>query len=342
VLTFKSFIKENAGDSNMDKPFNPLSIGDLRKDENRVLTFINKVRDGETFATVKVGEVTIYKQQLDDITKFMNADGKFPANRTVMMVDTSKGKLKIPNDFLKTGDFGGKGAGSGTSKEAIALKLFNDNLNTILQKQGLSQIKLRINRRVVDCAIMEKTTGNYNGKDPKSDMTIKDINGKPVAYISHKAGSSAKDYQQYGGVSDLALPTAYRGNAFIKKFMQDVNVLRPDGLKSGDSFYRTVTDPKLVKIMMYGPQFGSSASINNVDEFHLGNMSLKGSGDGPYEIISNHKGSNGDMPKGQFEAVLFIRFQDRRGDARAGGEVVKNARVGIFPIAKISSTTKKI
>lgn len=326
----------------MVKLFKPLGIDDLRKDENRVLTFIKKIRNGESFATVKAGEVTIYKQQLDDVTKFMNADGKFPAKRTSMLVDTSKGKLKIPNDFLKTGDFGGLGVGSGTTKETIARNNFNDNLSVILQKQGLSQIKLKINGRVVNCAIMEKTIGDYNGKDPKADMTIKDINGKPVAYISHKAGSSAKDYQQYGGVSELALPQKYRGNPFIKKFMQDVNALRPNGLKSGDSFYRTVTDPNLVKIMMYGPEYGGQPTINNVDEFHLGNMSLKGSGAGPYEIVSIHKGSNGDMPKGQFEAVLFIRFQDRRGDARAGGEVVKNARVGIFPIAKISSTTKKI
>ena len=126
--------------------------------------------------------------------------------------------------------------------------------------------------------------------------------------------------------------------------MQDVRALRPMGLKSGDSFYRPIpsSDDKLIKIMMYGPEFGNSPSINNVDEFHLGNMDLKGRASGPYEIISNHKGTNGQMPDGQFEAVLFIRFQGSRGDARAAGEVVKNARVGVFPIAKISSTTKKI
>lgn len=94
--------------------------------------------------------------------------------------------------------------------------------------------------------------------------------------------------------------------------------------------------------MMYGPEFGKSPSISNVDEFHLGNMTLKGSGEGPYVIESAHKGTNGYIPTGQFEAVLFIRFQASRGDARAAGEIVKNARVGVFPKAKISSTTKKI
>ena len=173
-------------------------------------------------------------------------------------------------------------------------------------------------------------------------MTIKDITGKAVAFISHKAGRTAKDYQQYGGVSDKALPSTYTNKKFIKKFMQDVNKLRPDGLNSGNSFYRTITDKKLIQIMMYGPEFGLPASIHNIDEFHLGNMNLKGRGKGPYNITSVHKGDNGYIPKDQFEAVLFIRFQNNRGDARAAGEIVKNARIGVFPKAKISSTTNKI
>jgi hypothetical protein len=169
-----------------------------------------------------------------------------------------------------------------------------------------------------------------------------DDKGKPVAFISHKAGSTAKHYQQYGGLSDKALPTKYRNNKDIKQFMQDVAKERPDGLKSGDSFYRPIRDKNLIAMMMYGPEYGKGPTISNVDEFHLGNMILKGKGEGPYTITSNHKGTNGEIPKGQFEAVLFIRFQARRGDARSAGETVKNARVGVFPIAKISSTTKKI
>lgn len=326
-------------------PFNPLSIDDLRKDQTRCEIFIKKVKDGDTFGTVKYGEVTIAKKELNKVKLFMTADGgKLPEKRSFIIVQTNKGNLKIPNDFLKTGDFGGRGAGSGVSAETSAMQFFNQNLNSILKKEGISQIKLKINGRTVWCACMQKTEGKYNGKEPKSDMTIVDATGKPVAYISHKAGKSAKDYQQYGGVSDAALPESYKGNPAIKKFMQAVQKLRPSGLKSGDSFYRKLTDDNLIKIMMYGPEYGvgKKPSISNVDEFHLGDMKLMGSGSGPYVIQSNHKGVNGEVPDGEFEAVLFIRYQANRGDARAAGEVVKNARVGIFPLAKISTTTKKI
>jgi hypothetical protein len=338
MLRFKNFLLE----FKMKNPFNPLKITDLRKDENRVLTFLRKIKEKEPFATVRQGDVTIPVSEYDEVKLFMNADGRFPKGGTNMMVQTSKGKLKIPGDFLKTGDFGGRGAGSGTNAETLAMNYFNENLNKILQREGVPQIKLKINGRTVMCAAMVKTEGKFQGYEPKSDMTIVDDRGNPVAYISHKAGRSAKDYQQYGGLSDKALPTKYRNNPAVKKFMQDVNRMRPEGLQSGDSFYRPIKDQQLVKMMMYGPLYGGKPSISNVDEFHLGNMNLKGSGEGPYTIESIHKGTNGEMPDGQFEAVFFIRFQARRGDARAAGEVVKNARVGVFPLAKISGTTKKI
>ena len=341
MLRFKSFLLERA----MVNPFNPLKITDLRKDDNRVLMFLKKIKENEPFATVTKGEVKIPTSQYDEVETFMKADGTVPARGSNMTVSTSNGNLVIPKDFLKTGDFGGRGAGSGTNAETLAMNNFNESLNAILKKEGVPQITLRINGRTVKCAQMVKTEGKYQGYEPKSDMTITDIKGNPTAYISHKAGRTAKDYQQYGGLSDKALPTKMRGNAAVKKFMQDINKERPEGLKSGDSFYRPLTGPadsKLIYMMMYGPEYGGRPGISNVDEFHLGNMSLSGRGEGPYTIESNHKGTNGDLPTGEFEGVLFIRFQARRGDARAAGEVVKNARVGVFPMAKISRTTKKI
>lgn len=337
MLRFREYLKEDK----VKAIFNPLKITDLRKDENRVLNFIKKVEQGLPFSTVSNGnEVIIDKSELDNVKTFMTADGgKFPNNNTNLKVSTNKGSMTIPKDFLKTGDFGGKGQGSGTSAESMAMDYFNEGLNKILVKEGISHIKLKINGRVVNCAMMVKTEGKYQGREPKSDMTIVDENGKPQAYISHKAGKSAKDYQQYGGLSY----SQYNNNKDIKDFMNEVLRLRPDGLKSGDSFYRSVTDKVLIAEAMFGPEFTSKKpSISNVDEFHLGNMNLKGRGQGPYTIESVHKGTNGEIPNGQYEAVFFIRFQARRGDARAGGVVVKNARAGIFPIAKISGTSKKI
>ena len=318
--------------------FNPLKISDLRKDENRVLNFISKVEEGSPFATVSKGEVIIEKNEIYKVKLFMQADGKFPKSGSKEKVKTNKGVLTIPGDFLKTGEFGGKGQGSGTSAETMALNYFNKNLNELLSKLKVSEIDLKINGRIVKCAQMVKTEGKYQGREPKSDMTIVDSKGKPQAYISHKAGRSAKDYQQYGGLSY----SQYSSNKDIQSFMTAVKNENPNGLSSGQSYYRDVSDKLLIREAMYGPEYKNRMpSISNVDEFHLGNMDLVKSGN-YYVIDSVHKGTNGDIPTGSYKAVFFIRFQANRGDAKAGGVVVKKARVGIFPLAKISGTSKEI
>jgi len=316
--------------------FKTLSIPDFKKDRNRVLTFVEKVKKGEKFSTVK-GEAIISEAHLNYVEFFMTVDSGYPKNGTSTMVQTSKGELKIPGDFYKTGEFGGRGVGSGVAAETLAMNYFNNNLNAILQKHSCSYIKLRINNRTVKCAAMVKTEGSYAGREPKSDMSIIDDKGTPVAFISHKAGRTAKDYQQYGG---LSYPQ-YQSKASVQDFMDAVIDITGGGeLVSGQSFYRPIKDYLLVREAMYGPKFNQRIpDISNVDEFHLGNMELRGSGKGPYTIESVHKGTNGEIPKGEFQAVFFARFQGSRGDARAGGRVLKKARVGIFPIAKISSTS---
>lgn len=319
--------------------FNPLSISDLRKDQNRGLAFINKVKQGDVFSTVSKGEVTIPKDQLNLVEFFMTVDNGYPKPGTSTPVMTSKGELTIPKDFLKTGEFGGRGAGSGTSAETMAMNYFNDNLNAILTRLKTSYINLRINGRTVKCAAMVKTEGKYQGREPKSDMTIVDNKGVPVAFISHKAGRSAKDYQQYGGLSYAQ----YQSNRDIQGFMDTVIEMTGGELSTGQSYYRPIKDNKLIREAMYGPEYSRhTPSISNVDEFHLGNMDLRGSGKGPYRIESVHKGTNGEVPGGEFQAVFFARFQGSRGDARAGGRVLKKARVGIFPLAKISGTSVKV
>ena len=198
--------------------FNPLSIPDLKKDQNRVIAFIDKVKKGEVFATVNNGEVIIPKDQLNLVEFFMTVDNGYPKSGTSTPVKTNKGELTIPKDFLKTGEFGGRGAGSGTSAETMAMNYFNDNLNNKLTQLKRSFLNLSINGRTVQCAAMVKTEGKYQGREPKSDMTIVDHKGNPVAFISHKAGRSAKDYQQYGGLSYAQ----YQNNSDIQGFMDDV------------------------------------------------------------------------------------------------------------------------
>ena len=85
------------------------------------------------FITVKRGDFIIPRKFADEVKSFMTAGekGRFPVKGSSMMV----AGLKIPGDFLKTGEFGGRGQGSGTNAEVQAMNYFNDNLNKILKRK---------------------------------------------------------------------------------------------------------------------------------------------------------------------------------------------------------------
>ena len=110
--------------------FVKLDNSDFNKDENRGITFLAKIKEGSKFATVNNGDVTIPKDLHDDVMLYLQAkDGKYPNRGSSIIIQTSNGKLKIPNDFIKTGEFGGRGVGSGTKAETKAMDDFNDKLN---------------------------------------------------------------------------------------------------------------------------------------------------------------------------------------------------------------------
>lgn len=324
MISFKRFLMEN---------FIQLKHVDLTKRGGaRVSVFLQKVQDGDAFTTTK-GAVVLDKSQYNSLKDAMYEKG-FSA--------TLKGKLgrkliqvKYPHDFLKTPEFGGKGAGAGVAAENAELRLFTRELENVFAREKERLIKLRIGGRTVMCTGIISTP-NPGGRDPKADFSIVGEDGKTqVAWISHKAGRTASDFQQYGGLSD----NVFKTNDEVKKFMQDVAKEAPDGLQSGQSFMRVAKDARVINQSIYGTGYGGARGINNVDEFHQGNMRLKKSGS-IYKITSTHEGKNGDKLDGDYTPIYYIRYDAR--PANAAGVQVKNGRVGVFPRKKAASTVKEI
>lgn len=326
MMSFKNYLKESV--------FNPLKHNDLTKNPARIEVFLQKIKDGEPFMTTK-GMFVVDKKHYDDLKTAMPGKGL----RTILSgkLDNKIARLTYPGDFLKTAEFGGKGKGSGVAAEDAELRSFTNKLNDILAKEG-GAIKLDIGGRTVECAGIISTP-NPGGRDPKSDFSIVNSKGDQVAWISHKAGTKASSFQQYGGLSDKVFST----NKEVKKFMEDVKkIVGDEGMKSGQSFKRKCKNKDVICKSVYGTQFTGAKGnrgINNVDEFHLGTMKLAKKGR-KYTITSLHKGLNGDIPDGDFACIYFIRYNRRRGTA--AGVTVENSRVGIFAAAKAVSTTKEI
>lgn len=328
MLKFKAFLSEKRNMSNTE--FNPLQHSDIKKNTARVALFLSKIKDNEEFLTVRNGLVKISKTEYDDFVQ------GFKTNGFSKLVKTNKGNIQYPGGFLKSGEFGGKGKGSGTRAEDAALKNVQKELMKVLAVEKQPFIKLKIGSRTVECAAIETTDGT-GGRAPKSDFTVKDTQGNDVAHISHKDGTRAKDFQQYGGVTDIP------DNDEIKKFVEDVIAKHPDGLSSGVTYYRPIKSTEIIMKAIFGINYKMrKVDKNNVDEFHQGNMTFKKVRGSIYEIESSHKGKKGDLPVNGsgYEAVLHARYQGPNG--KYGNLVLNHSRLVIFPKGSIPGTSKEI
>ena len=328
MLSFKQFLGEK---------YVALKHSDLTKRGGaRTQVFIQKVKDGEPFMTNK-GAVVIDKGELPNIEKGMDTRG-YRDNLKAKTTDNKPTSVSYSREFLKTPEFGGKGAGFGTAAEDAHLAAFVKELETVFVAENQPIINLVINGRTVECAGIISTP-QRGRRAPKSDFSIVNSKKEEVAFLSHKAGKKPSDFQQYGGLS----ADAFSGNEEVIQFMKDLKAKFPDGLDRGQSAFRLVQDNSVINMSVYGVDYGGAPGHENVDEFHQGFMKLKKKpGNATYEITSTHKGQNGgDIEGTGYEAIYYARYTGDRG-ANVAGEFINNARIGVFPRANAARTATEI
>lgn len=313
--------------------YKQLGHNDLTKNPTRIEIFLQKIKDSSPFVTTK-GSFVIDKSEFESLATDMLKKG---LNRPIKgKINGASTSVRYPSEFFKTSEFGGKGIGSGTAAEDAELVSMKKKLQEVFDAEGASVITLKIGKRTVECASVISTP-NPGSRAPKSDFSIIDPKGNQVGWISHKAGNKASSFQQYGGLADKA----FSNNAEVKKFMNDVlGHVGKRGLVSGESYYRPVHDKDIITMSIYGTDYGKSAGINNVDEFHLGTIKFVKEKKGVYSLTSLHKDVNGDIPSGDFACIYFIRYNAR--NATAAGITINYSRVGVFANAKKASTSKLI
>lgn len=309
MLRFKTFLQERA-------MYNPLKHNDLMRRAGRLDVFLNKIKDGDFFLTTK-GAVKITKPSAEDLEAEMQSKGY----SKMMQGVTDKGKrvsLKYPNEFLKSPEFGGRGAGSGTSAEDAALSNFRRELNMVMQQTGMPYVSIQVAGRVVNAVDVQSTPGT-----PKSDFHLVDMNGEEVAWISHKDGRTAKDFQQWGGLTELSKLNP--NHPEIKSYLDAVRNDAPNGLDGSKSYARVLKDKKLKMQAVYGIDYGKKPGRQNVDILLQGAIKLRKKGKN-YVMTSNHTMENGTMPSGGYTPQFFARYI---GDRNNFG--IKNSRFMVAP-----------
>ena len=294
-------IKLEVGSSSKDVRIQPIGVFDATKFsqtlEDAGLTVIDVVRPGEEGST----------------------SGQL---RTYIVQDENKNEYSVVL---------GKGKGFGTVDEDLVLNNLEDQVKALLLQNDVEYITIDINGYSQKIDNIKTTTGT-----PKSDFNFT-YKGKPVLFISHKAGKRASDYQQYGGITCKSGEDICKHEE-VEEFVAQIKDMYRDGMPPGKSLWKKIRDPELKKLSLYGENYGKEYGINNVNGLYQGNITIDPLSDDVYKLEAHHILYNGDIPEGSYEPVLYARYSGSRG----GNHGIKDLRTAILPLAKVSKNTQDI
>lgn len=313
-----------------------LSLSEIKKRPGRIETLVFKLVDGSAFELTgskmfKANSLRVYdKKALMVFTPKKKDDKEFKSaidflNKkatTSHKIFISDGKKEEPlSALVKNHEFGGKGAGGSLQAEDAAIKQTKEAIEKAI-KENKGPIAIKCGNKVYNNIVgVEKTNGT-----PKSDFHLIDDTGKAVIWVSHKDGSRAKDFQQWGGISERKEPKIFKHKE-TQKFIEDLKRVYPDGLPPATTLYRHIKDNNLKMLSVYGNEYGLKLSEQNVSILLQGPVGLKKNGKN-YLLTSNHVHYNGDSVDGDgYDPVLMAIFKGDRSDAG-----VKGTRIVISPV----------
>lgn len=299
---------------NIEGGFNPLSFGDLKK-SNRLKTLNNKIKSGDPFLLTSDELVVLLYDNPEYEELFSNADiiglsniGKGKINNFPFFVDKNDRQYVI-NDLIKDKTFGGKGTGSGTKKEDIAL---NDIASKIKE---LGPINIIIGNKIyenIDNVVSVPKT-------PKADFTL-NSGSTPLIFISYKDGSKPTDFQQYSGFKGL---TEYDE---VQKFIDDVKEKTGGEMQSNQRFSRKINNNEIKLKSIYGLfQSTDNFNENNCQILLQGMIILESIKDNTYKLDSNYTLVNPSLPDGDYDPYFVVTFRNNRNNLG-----LLNGRFGIY------------
>lgn len=213
------------------------------------------------------------------------------------------------------------GRTGGLDVEAAAISDLEDAvMQAIMMTGGPITIKLK-SRTVRNVVGVEKTAGT-----PKSDFHLIDLGGKAVVHISHKKGSTPKDFQQWGGITEKQIAD----HPEVKYFEKQVNIIYPGGvMPNGQSAFMRIKDNDLKMMSVYGVNYAKNGlDENKVDVLIQGDPGLKYISEGTYSLTATgHIHYLPETMTGGFEPVLAIIY---KGDRSQLG--LRGGRASIYPM----------
>lgn len=269
----------------------------------RVPIVIQKIQSGSPFkikTTQGVEDVVIDPAEAERFAAWAQS----PSKPKLKLKTAEEPPREIPlGSIVKTAEFGGEDSGKRVAIENLQIDGLAKELEAIKQQTGKASVKLKVGKRIVDAASFAKTPETVNGRAPKSDMTVYDVNGHAVAWVSLKADN----FKKYGGWNHLTnLPEIAEWLAKVKQETGGV-------FQSGQSFgFHPSNDVK--NLVVFGKNFFSGQpGISNVDVVLAGFPKIAKAGRS-YALTAQQVFANGDTPTGNYEPYLVLRYMLDRPD----------------------------
>lgn len=191
--------------------------------------------------------------------------------------------------------------------EADFINSFNSQLDEIITKENLPGLDLTIgNKSLSNIVGVNKVQGTV-----KADLAFVSLqNGKlvEVAWCSHKMGSTAKDFGQWGGVTHFPKGRFTELDEFVDYMKQVVGINKfYDLSKMGPTTFGVdVSDVNLEMQSVYGKHYGRSEGPSNCTAVLQGNPTITKFGSTYKLNMSAHIHMNGTRMSGEFEPVLML------------------------------------
>jgi len=305
-----------------------LSATELLKYDWRIDKFISKYKNQEAFELSGGQKVALAFN--NETLKALSSKKNAVLSKIEFVNSRSKTLKYKLTSFKKNEEFGGKvgGKGAGVDIEMREIDSINKQIQDILSKTGGKSIPVKIKTKTYNIAKCHKTPGV-----PKSDFYLTDEQGNEVAWISHKEGSSAKDFQQWGGMTEKVI----KEHPEVQTFIKQIQEMFPDGITRATTIAKYIKDPTLKKYAVYGVDYdaGHAMGRQNVSLVLQGAVKISKVASS-YVFGANHAHENGESITGPFEPVLMAMY---KGDRSNFG--VEGARFGIQP-AQSRNVTKWI
>lgn len=280
---------------------------ELYKYDWRTELFLKKYETGEPFELLDGSFVTFtYNPDIYDAIQSRSSA------RITFDADGQKYHFK---NIAKNAEFGG--GDNNLTRENTQIETLSEMIKSV---GSISIESAGISYQVVDCV---STPGT-----PKSDFHFITENGDDCVWISHKHGTDATHFQQWGGVSERKEPGVHNHDE-VQEFIHDVKQKYPDGLPNRTSVFRRIRDPALKMLSAYGNEYATGIpGPQNVSFVVQGDVKINDS-----KIAAYNVHQNGDELKYSFEPVLSAVYKGDRSDSG-----VANTRLGIIPLGSRTMT----